>query len=170
MSGEVSPLSSSSKCEVFDLCDSDDEDALLPLPLDQSCASLKSNDACLFVSRGAAFVERRKLAARQASRSSLEDPWRQQEEERVVEDQEYIRRRMLAPRHLVVAANGRQCEVKQEEEFNDDGFVVGLSFIDYEGARHCAISGTFVGYVWSIYCGTNAPESARLQEGECRDL
>ena len=107
---------------------------------------------------------------RQASRSSLEDPWRQQEEERVVEDQEYIRRRMLAPRHVVVAANGRQCEVKQEEEFNDDGFVVGLSFIDYEGARHCAISGTFVGYVWSIYCGTNAPESARLQEGECRDL
>ena len=55
----------------------------------------------------------------------------------------FFRRRMLAPRHVVVAASGKQHEVKQEEEFNDDGFVVGLSFIDHEGARHCAISGTF---------------------------
>ena len=145
MSGEVSLLSSSSKCEVFDLCDSDDKDTLLPLPLDQSCASLKSNDACLFAARGAAFVERRKFAAHQANRSLPDDPWRQQEE-RVVQDQEFFRRRMLAPRHVVEAASGKQHEVKQEEEFNDDGFVVGLSFIDHEGARHCAISWMFVGY------------------------
>ena len=87
-----------------------------------------------------------------------------------VQDQEFFRRRMLAPRHVVVAASGKQHEVKQEEEFNDDGFVVGLSFIDHEGPRHCAISGMFVGYARSICCGTNAPESARLQRGECRDL
>ena len=133
--------------------------------LDQRCASLKSNDACLFVSRGAAFVERRKLAARQASRSSLEDPWRQQEEERVVEDQEFLRRRMLAPRHVVVAANGRQCEVKQEEEFNDDGFVVGLSFIDHEGPRHCAISGRL-----SVMFGRQTVERTHLNLQDCKKV
>ena len=167
MSGEVSPSSSSSKCEVFDLCDSDDKDTSLPLPLDQSCASLKSNDACLFVSRGAAFVERRKLAARQASRSSLDDTWEAARRESCPGSGVYSKENVGATAR---GGGGEWHEVKQEEEFNDDGFVVGLSFIDHEGPRHCAISGIFVGHARSICCGTNAPGSAILEEGGCRDL
>ena len=34
-------LSPSSKCDVLDLCHSDDEDTLLPFLFDQSCATLK---------------------------------------------------------------------------------------------------------------------------------
>ena len=48
---------------------------------------------------------------------------------------------MLAPRHLVVEANGKQCEVKQEEEFHDDGIKMGLSCIAHDTAKRCAIPG-----------------------------
>ena len=43
--------------------------------------------------------------------------WRQREKqlEKVVQVQAYIRRRMLAPGHLVVEMNGKQFGVSQEE-------------------------------------------------------
>ena len=83
------------------------------------------------------------MAAHQASRSSPDDPWRQQEEEKFVQHQEFFSKENVGATARGGRASGKQHEVKQEEEFNDDGFVVGLSFIDHEGARHCAISGTF---------------------------
>ena len=38
-----------------------------------------------------------------------------------------------------------QAAGKQEEEFNDDGIKVVLSYIDHEGVRRCVISGMFAG-------------------------
>ena len=63
---------------------------------------------------------------------------------------------MVAPGHLVVGANGNQCEVKREEEFNADGCKVGPSCGNRETAWSCAISGLFVGNIDSRNSGTNA--------------
>ena len=70
--------------------------------------------------------------------------------------QAYIRRRLLAPGHVVVETNGKQRDVKQEEESNDEGVKVVLSHTDHERAKRCAISGTLFGYVCSRNCGPNA--------------
>ena len=61
-------------------------------------------------------------------------------------------------------ANRRQHEVKQEEDFNDGGVKVGLSYMDHEGARCCAISGKLVCYVWPEFDGKNARGSDRLEQ------
>ena len=70
--------------------------------------------------------------------------------------QAYIRRRLLAPRHVVVETNGKLRDVKQEDESNDEGVKVVLSHTDHERAKRCAISGTLFGYVCSRNCGPNA--------------
>ena len=45
--------------------------------------------------------------------------------------QAYIRRRLLAPGHLE-ETNGKQCDVRQEEEHDDEGIKVDLSYIDHK--------------------------------------
>ena len=60
---------------------------------------------------------------------------------------------MQAPGHLVVDTNDKHCGVSQEEEYDDDCIKVGLSDIDHEGARRCAIIGMHVGNVCSLYDG-----------------
>ena len=47
---------------------------------------------------------------------------------------------MLLRGQLAVEANGKRCEARQEEEYNDDGTKAGLSYSDHEGARRCGIS------------------------------
>ena len=67
---------------------------------------------------------------------------------------------MVAPGHFVVETNGKECDFWQEEEHDDESMKVGLSFIDHEGVRRCAISGMLVGNACSLYrgCSTFCPE------------
>ena len=67
----------------------------------------------------------------QERRSSQEDRWRQRGEllEKVAQVQACIRRRMLAPGDLV-ETNGKQCDVRQEEEYDDVSVKVDPSYID----------------------------------------
>ena len=60
--------------------------------------------------------------------------------------------RMVAPGHLVVETNGKQFDVRQEEEYEDESMQVGLSFIDPEGA----------GNACSLCRGSSTPCSERL--------
>ena len=69
---------------------------------------------------------------------------------------------MVAPGHLVVETNGKECDVRQEEEHDDESMKVGLSFIDHDGARRCAITGMFVGNACSLYRGCS---NALLRKG-----
>ena len=68
----------------------------------------------------------------------------------------------MAPGHFVVETNGKQCDVRQEEEYDDESMKVGLSFTDHEGARRCAISGMLVGNACSLYRGCSTPCSERV--------
>ena len=68
----------------------------------------------------------------------------------------------MAPGHLVVETNGKECDVRQEEEHDDESMKVGLSFIDHDGARRCAITGMFVGNACSLYRGCSTPCSERV--------
>ena len=52
---------------------------------------------------------------------------------------------MLASGHFVVEANGKQCDARKEEEYDDADIKLGLSNIDHEGEKRCAITGTLVG-------------------------
>ena len=54
--------------------------------------------------------------------------WRQGEEqlEKVAQGDACVRRRMPAPGHMVVETNGKQCEVRQEEEHDDEDIQVRL--------------------------------------------
>ena len=81
---------------------------------------------------------------------------------KVVHFQAYDRRRMVAPGHLVVETNGKQCDVRQDEEHDDESMKVGLSFTDHKGARRCAISGMLVGNACSLYRGCS---NALLRKG-----
>ena len=58
----------------------------------------------------------------------------------------------MAPAHLVVETNGKQCGVRQEEEYDDERMEVVLSFIDPEGA----------GNACSLYRGSSTLCSERL--------
>ena len=58
----------------------------------------------------------------------------------------------MAPAHLVVETNGKQCGVRQEEEYDDERMEVVLSFIDPEGA----------GNACSLYRGSSTHCSERL--------
>ena len=54
--------------------------------------------------------------------------------------------------HLVVELNGKQCDVWQEEEYDDESMQVVVSFIDPEGARNAC----------SLYRGSSTLCSERL--------
>ena len=60
--------------------------------------------------------------------------------------------RMVMPGHLVVETIGKQCDVRQEEEYDDERMDVGFSFIDPEGA----------GNACSLYRGSSTPWSEKL--------
>ena len=45
----------------------------------------------------------------------------------------YILRRNLAQGHLVVETNGKPCDVRQEEEYCDEGIKMNLSYFDHGG-------------------------------------
>ena len=80
----------------------------------------------------AAVVARRKVAD---GGSSQDDSWMQHGEQ--AQCQAKIRRNMLAPGHLVSSSvlSGRR-------EYDDEGTMVGFSFIGHEGAKWCATTGS----------------------------
>ena len=60
-----------------------------------------------------------------------------------------VRRQLLAPGYWLVETSDRLHAVKQEEEYDDDGFKVGFSSIDHE----CAITRMLARNASSIYIG-----------------
>ena len=53
----------------------------------------------------------------------------------------------------MVKTNGKHCEVRQEEEYDDEDIKVGLTYVDYEGASRCAITRMLVGDACLLLCG-----------------
>ena len=72
---------------------------------------------------------------------------------------------MLASDHLVVGTSDKRCAGRQEEEDDDKGTKVDLSFIDHEGAKRCAITEMLVGNAGSLCNGKCTPCSERVQRG-----
>ena len=62
-----------------------------------------------------------------------------------------------------VETSGKSCAVREEDEYDDKGIKVGLSLIDHEGAKRCAITGMLVGTVCCLYNGNGTPCSERVE-------
>ena len=69
---------------------------------------------------------------------------------------------MPAPEHLVVETKDKQCDVRQEEEYDGDGLKVALSYVDHEGARRRPITAMLVGNACAL-CGGASTADGEVQ-------